>query len=90
VVNVYAVHHKDDCDCVEHCIPILARTRQQALSRGAKELDDSYSAMRARVQALINKNSEPGMAILAEYMPRILTDDEARLFGWGFEEDEEA
>ena len=89
MVNVYAVHHKDDCDCVEHCIPILARTRQQALSRGAKELDDSYSAMRARVQALINKNSEPGMAILAEYMPRILTDDEARLFGWRFEGDEE-
>jgi hypothetical protein len=88
VVNVYAVHHKDDC--AEECIPILARTRQQALSRGAKELDDSYSAMRARVQALINKNSEPGMAILAEYMPRILTDDEARLFGWRFEGDEEA
>jgi hypothetical protein len=29
------------------------------------------------------------MAILAEYMPRILTDDEARLFGWVFEGDEE-
>jgi len=87
VVNVYAVHHKDDC--AEECMPILARTRQQALSRGAKELDDSYSAMRARVEAPTNEDPERAMAILAEYMPRILTDDEARLFGWRFEGDEE-
>ena len=84
MVNVYAVRHKDDC--AEECMPILARTWQQARSIGARELYESYSDMRTR---RLQPPTKCAVTILAEPTARVLTDDEARLFGWRFEGDEE-
>jgi hypothetical protein len=59
----------------------------------SKEFDESYSDIRARVMPsdyrLCWEDQQRAISLFSESTPRILTDEEAGLFGWEFEEDEQ-
>jgi hypothetical protein len=90
VVRVYAVWHRDDDPRLT--LPILARSWQQARSIGGRELGEVIVNMRSRL-AYPEESLTPRWLVRVNRLyagsrPRVLTDDEARLFGWKFEEDE--
>lgn len=87
MVIVYAVRHQDDR---WEAVPVLARNRGQAKRMGAAELDEDFVSVRVRrVDSIAGSDVHQVALVYASQTPRILSDDEARLFGWTFEGDED-
>ena len=86
-MRVYAVWHRDDDPRLT--LPILAGSWQQARSIGGRELREVIANMRSRLMDSSGGSDVHEVAYLyGSKLARVLTDDEARLFGWKFEEDE--